>query len=410
MPVPTKLWDEISMDFITDLPVSEGFDNIWVIKDRLGKRAHFIATQSTMTTQDLVFLFIENVFRLHGLPSHITSDRDKLFVASLWKGLTKMLNINLRMSTKAHPQTDGASEVLNQWIEQYLRIYCDYEQSNWKKLLPLVEFSYNDSWNSSLKTTPFVADLGYHPRSWVEGVQVTDAENTEVKGIQESVEERIELIRKIMAEAQEKYSKQANRKRIVGPNYQVGDMVMLNRKNIRTERAKLKFDSKYLGPFEIVKKVNDVAFKLKLPEKWKIHPVFHISLLEPVDGNPFPIQVRLPPEPEIIEDEVEFEVERIVGYRLFRNKTPQYLVKWKGYANERNTWEPEENLSRARELLDEFNERRAQDLLEAKKEEGRRGKKAIGKDRPRRGDNVRVMDNSIMKSPKTLRSDIYKKG
>ena len=145
MPVPTKLWDEISMDFITDLPVSEGFDNIWVIKDRLGKRAHFIATQSTMTTQDLVFLFIENVFRLHGLPSHITSDRDKLFVASLWKGLTKMLNINLRMSTRAHPQTDGASEVLNQWIEQYLRIYCDYEQSNWKKLLPLVEFSYNDS-------------------------------------------------------------------------------------------------------------------------------------------------------------------------------------------------------------------------------------------------------------------------
>jgi hypothetical protein len=352
-----------------------------------------------MTTQELVFLFIENVFRLHGLPSHITSDRDKLFVASLWRGLTKALNINLRMSTRGHPQTDGASEILNQWIEQYLRIYCDYEQTNWKRLLPLVEFSYNDSWNSSLKTTPFVADLGYHPRSWVEGIPVTDPENTEVSSIQSSVDERIELIRNIMIEAQERYSKYANRKRIVGPKYKVGDVVMLNRKNIRTERSKLKFDAKYLGPFEIIKKISDVAFKLKLPENWKIHPVFHISLLEPIDGNPFPIQVKLPPQPEIIEDEAEFEVEKIVGYRLFRNKIPQYLVNWKGYANESNTWEPEENLGRAKDLLDEFNEKRAEILLEKKKIDRREGKKTIRKNRPRRGDNVRVMNNSIMKKP-----------
>ncbi len=117
------------MDFITQLPLSDGMNQIWVVKDRLMKHGHFIACHDSMTTLDLTLLFIEHVFWLHGLPSFITSDRDKLFVANLWQTLTKELNIGLRMSTKGHPETDGASEILNQWIEQYIWIFCNYERA-----------------------------------------------------------------------------------------------------------------------------------------------------------------------------------------------------------------------------------------------------------------------------------------
>ena len=197
-----------------------------------------------------------------------------------------------------------------------------------------------------------------------------------------------------MSAAQNRYSIQANKNRIKGPDIKVGDKVYLNRKNIRTQRAKNKFDAKFVGPFTVIKKVNDVAYKLELPLHWKIHPVFHVSLLEPAGTDPFPNQIKIPPPPDIIEDEFEFEVEKILGYRLFGiRKKPQYLVKWKGYSNDRNTWEPEEHLENAKELLEEFKDRR-----------DARGATMTSSNRPRRGGNVtnRRIVTMNPKSPKDL--------
>ncbi len=390
LPVPIKPWDEISMDFITELPISNGCDQIWVIKDRLTKRGHFISCKGTMTVFDFVYLFIEFVFKLHGLPSFITSDRDKLFVSNLWKSLSEELNIQLRMSTKGHPETDGASEILNQHIEQYLRMFCTYEQTNWAKLLPLAEFCYNNSLNSSIQTTPFVADLGYHPRSWVTpNASMSNKNSKDIFEIQRNIDDRIELLRELNKSAQESYSIQANKSRIPGPDFKVGDLVMLNRKNIKTQRSKLKFDAKFVGPFKITKKINDVAFRLELPQSWRIHNVFHKWLLEPIGNNPFPNQITNPPPPELIEDDFEFEVDEIVDYRLFRGKKPQFLVHWKGYSYDRNTWEPEEHLSNATDLLDQFKAKHP----ELFKTDSSKRKS------PLRGDNVK--DLVVSESPKT---------
>jgi hypothetical protein len=263
------------------------------------------------------------------------------------------------MSTRGHPETDGASEILNQHIEQYIRMYCTYEQNNWSKLLPLAEFAYNNSVNSAISTTPFVADLGLHPRSWVvHDPSLQKTSSKEIFNLQRNIDDRIELLRELMESAQKAYSTQANKSRMKGPDYKVGDYVMLNRKNIKTVRSKMKFDAKFMGPFKIIKKLSDVAFKLELPPTWKIYPVFHTWLLEPAGSNPFPNQIENPPQPEIVENEFEFEVDEILDYRLFRGKIPQYLVHWKGYSYDKNTWEPVEHLANASTLLNEFNAKR----------------------------------------------------
>ena len=390
LPILVKPWDEIAMDFITDLPLSNGFDQIWVIKDRLTKRSHFIACISTMKTIDFVYLFIEHVFKLHGLPTFITSDRDKLFVSNLWRTLTAELNISLRMSTRGHPETDGASEILNQHIEQYIRMYCTYEQNNWSKLLPLAEFAYNNSVNSAISTTPFVADLGLHPRSWVvHDPSLQKTSSKEIFNLQRNIDDRIELLRELMESAQKAYSTQANKSRMKGPDYKVGDYVMLNRKNIKTVRSKMKFDAKFMGPFKIIKKLSDVAFKLELPPTWKIYPVFHTWLLEPAGSNPFPNQIENPPQPEIVENEFEFEVDEILDYRLFRGKIPQYLVHWKGYSYDKNTWEPVEHLTNASTLLNEFNAKRDLEF-------------SSGRKSPLKGDNV-TSNSTLKDTPKTRR-------
>jgi hypothetical protein len=392
LPIPLQPWSEIAMDFITQLPLSDGMNQIWVVKDRLTKRGHFIACHDSMTTLDLTYLFIEHVFRLHGLPSFITSDRDKLFVANLWRTLTKELNIGLRMSTKGHPETDGASEILNQWIEQYIRIFCNYEQNNWKKLLPLAEYSYNNSSNSAISTSPFVADLGYQPRSWVEPTKSSLESSKDSKfNIHRKVDERITLLRELMSDAQIRYSKYANESRMEGPKFNVGDKVMLNRKFIKTLREKMKFDFKFFGPFEISKKINDVAFKLKLPNSWKIHDTFHISLLEPFGTDPFPNQRKSPPPTEIIENEEEYIVEQILDHRKIKNND-QFLVKWKGYSNEYNTWEPEAHLVNATDVL--------QDFLDSQKDRDLTVVALPAKNRLKRGGSV-TSSTLLDKSPKT---------
>jgi hypothetical protein len=163
LPIPDRPWKSIGMDFLGPIPESHNGNNmILVVIDRLTKMAHFTPTKSTVTSSQVADLFLENIFRYHGMPENIVSDRDPKFTANFWKNLNKALGIKLLMSTSAHPQTDGQSEAAVKVIQKLLRPFCLQEQ-DWEKLLPSLEFAYNDTQNSSTHQTPFYLNYGHHP-------------------------------------------------------------------------------------------------------------------------------------------------------------------------------------------------------------------------------------------------------
>ena len=137
-----------------------------MVVDRFTKMAHFILIEKgPRTAENCAKLFLANVWRAHGLPSDIVSDRDAVFTGAFWSELTKRLGVRLRMSTAFRPQTDGQTERINQTLEQYLRQFCNYEQNDWCDMLPLAEYSYNNSVTTATQMSPFYANYGFHPRT-----------------------------------------------------------------------------------------------------------------------------------------------------------------------------------------------------------------------------------------------------
>ena len=162
--IPDKAWTHISADFITKLPLAQGYDSILVIIDRFTKMVHFVPMTKKTTAEGLARLFRDNVWRLHGLPESIISDRGPQFVAGLMRELNEMLEIKTKLSTAFHPQTDGQTERMNQELEQYLRMFIDHRQEQWPEWLGTVEFAYNNKVHSGTKVSPFEANNGRNPR------------------------------------------------------------------------------------------------------------------------------------------------------------------------------------------------------------------------------------------------------
>ncbi|GJU97129.1 ty3-gypsy retrotransposon protein [Tanacetum coccineum] len=160
LPIPNQVWEEISMDFITSLPPSNGKTAIWVIVDRLSKFAHFIALPPHYTAASLATIFLHDIYRLHGLPKSILSDRDPIFLSRFWKELFSKIGTKLLHSSAYHPQTDGQTEVVNRCLESYLRCFACDEPTSWSKYLYLAEFWYNTSYHSAIEMAPFQALYG----------------------------------------------------------------------------------------------------------------------------------------------------------------------------------------------------------------------------------------------------------
>jgi len=158
--IPEKPWSHISADFITKLPLAQGYDSILVVVDRLTKIAHFIPTTEKTTAGGLARLFRDNVWKLHSLPESIILDRGPQFAAGVMRELNEMLGIDSKLSTAFHLQTDGQTERMNQKLEQYLRMFIDYQQEQWLEWLGTAEFTYNNKVQTSTKVSPFKANAG----------------------------------------------------------------------------------------------------------------------------------------------------------------------------------------------------------------------------------------------------------
>jgi hypothetical protein len=361
LPIPPAAWTSVSMDFIVELPESKGHDAVYVCVDRFTKMAHFIPTTTKVTAEETATLYLRHVFKHHGLPLDIVSDRGPQFTSRLMSALLELCDIKGNKSTAFHPQTDGQTERVNQVLEQYLRIFCDYQQDNWSQLLPLGEFAYNNAKHSTTQVSPFFANHGYHPRCTIK-VRVPAEEPNSQNPAAEHIVERFKTIhtqlRSDLREAQVKYKKHFDAHVKELPPFKVGDMVWLSRKNISTTRPSRKLDFRRLGPYKIIKCIGEsqLAFKLELPPTMRIHPVFHGSLLSPYHPNIIPGRTQPPPPPVEIEGQQEYEVEEVLDSKILRNKL-KYLVSWVGYGPEDRTWEPAENLQNSDEEVERFHAR-----------------------------------------------------
>lgn len=362
LPIPDRSWKDISVDFVTDLPLSEGCMNIMVVVDRLTKYRYLIPCAS-ITAPAMAQLFYRHVWVHRGLPTTIVSDRGTQFVSAFWDELCKQLKIDARLSTAFHPETDGQTENANAVMEQVLRAYTNYQQDDWVTWLPTAQFEANNTTSESTRVSPFLANSGQHPRMGFEppsdmlrplyqSVQVADANKMVAK-----IRDLTEFVREELLWAQALQQEHANRNRTPAPAYAAGDRVWLNAKNIRTNRQSKKLDWKNLGPFTVAHMVSSHAYRLNLPESMKIHPVFHVSLLRPAapESDYLPGQHNPPPDPIVVDEELEYIIESVERIRYNKKRRIyEYLTRWTGY--DELSWEPAESL-RKTEAVGRFHTR-----------------------------------------------------
>lgn len=350
---PTSAWEEIALDFIVKLPLSKDpttgvdYDSILVITDRLTKYGYFIPYKEASTAESLMFTFLRTIVSNHGLPKSIISDRGSVFASKFWQSLTAQLGAKHKLSTAFHPQTDGQTERLNQTLEQYLRCYINYQQDNWVSLLPLAQFAYNSAKADTIGVSPFFANYGRNPELYREALpEKTRAQHAQITV--EQLQKLHEHLSKDIAFLAMRSAKYYNQKRSVEPQLKEGGKAYLLRKNIKTKRPSDKLDHTKLGPFRITKVISPVNYELALPKGMRIHNRFHVSLLEPAPDN-----AKLQQQCETEETEPEYEVEKILQVRK-KGRLREYLIKWKGYEDSENTWEPETHLRHCQEKKKEF--------------------------------------------------------
>jgi transposase InsO family protein len=348
LPVPDRFFQEISMDFMTDLPESQGNRYLWVIKDRLSKWVVLVAMPS-MKAEDCAEMFMECWVKHHGLPGAITSDRGTNWTSTFWKTLCQLLGVQQRLSSGYHPQTDGGSERLNQDVQAYLRSFINQEQSDWKKWLSTAQLALNSRYHAGIGMSPFFATHGYEAPSPV-ALNPLPAENRRLAATKraelfvEKMKKISDLCQASMAAVAQKQEESANKARAPAPIYRKGDKVWLDLRNYQTNRPKKSLDAKH-AKYTVAEVLSPVSVRLSgIPSN--IHPVFHTDLLRLASQDPLPGQETddEQPGPVLFESHEEWHVEEILCARKKRRgKGREVLVKWTGHHEP--TWEPLENLA-----------------------------------------------------------------
>lgn len=343
--LPSAPFEQVTLDFIMDLPpTSRGHNAILTITDRFSKLVCFAPTTTTVTAAGAAALFRAAWWKRFGVPAVVVSDRDPRFLSHFWKGLLEQqLGTSLRFSTAYHPETDGQSERTNRTLEEVLRHYVGPRQDDWDELLDCAEYAINSSVHKGTGFTPFQLAYGREVASPLDralGASTSPAAEQWTQAYRDAVSHA----RARLLEAQEQMARTANRRRR-DVAFNVGDNVRLLAAHVNLRGVpSRKLGPRFLGPFKVIKIVNPVAYKLKLPPTMKIHPVFHVSQLQEWRrDSEFPAH-RPPSRPRPLNAAGDvYRVERLLDARQVGGRL-QYLVKWDGYGPEENTWEPPQNI------------------------------------------------------------------
>lgn len=313
---------------------------------------------------------MDHVYRWVGLPESIVSDRGPQFVSEFWKEFCRILGIERKLSTAYHPQTDGQSEITNQYMAQRLRPFVNYHQDNWSDYLAMVDFAFAALPQETTGASPFFVERGYEPRvsfdwkppedvDWTEQIRPRPRPDTNgPRG--DDAQEYTSKMREIWEETQRRATSAQERQRQQADahrrkeDFNVGDRVYVTSKNWRTDRPGRKLSDQASGPYRIVRKVGN-AYELELPDSIRVHPVFAPEKLRlAARTEPLPGQVVDPPPPIVVNEEQEWEVDEILAARE-RYRKLQYRVKWLGQGDEVDgMWYPARNFKNAPEKLLQF--------------------------------------------------------
>ncbi|KAK1406306.1 hypothetical protein QVD17_41599 [Tagetes erecta] len=347
--IPMWKWESIAMDFITKLPrTSSGHDSIWVIIDRLTKSAHFLPIREDYSVEKLARIYTSEIISRHGTPLDIISDRDGRFTSRLWRTFQLALGTQLNLSTAFHPQTDGQTERTIQTLEDMLRSCVLDFGGNWNLHLPLVEFSYNNSYHSSIKMAPFEALYGRKCRSPICWHEIGEAQITGPELIQETTD-KILQIRDNLLTARSRQKSYADKRR-KPLEFNVGELVLLKVspwKGVVRFGKKGKLAPRYVGPFKILERIGKVAYRLDLPQELNnVHPIFHVSNLKKClsdEGLQIPLDdIRVDETMHFIEKPIEIMDREIK--QLKRSRIPIVKVRWEGKRGAEFTWEREDQM------------------------------------------------------------------
>lgn len=356
--VSEQFWKDIFIDFKIQLPKSNDHDAILIIVDQLTKMKHIMVCHGICDAEEVAWLFVWHVWRLHDLFTTVISDQDTQFVSDFWKHLTKRLGIQSRLLIIYYSETDGQTENINMILEQYLCVYVGYLQDDWYEWLSLAEFAMNQTQFKTTHILLFFANYGFHPQMRFEPVPTEQKPAThDANDFALTMEAIVSHLHSEMMAAQARQEEYANRSRNPALRYWVGDLIWLNTKNIRTLRPKKKLDWKHIGPFPVTKVISPYSYCLELPATICIHSVFHVSLLHPAYQNHVSGQNSDPSPPIEVKDHNKWKVKEVVNFFWDHQGCkghPQlkYLVKWAGY-NE-PTVSPAEYLENAQDAVHTF--------------------------------------------------------
>ncbi|QRW26531.1 Retrotransposable element Tf2 protein [Rhizoctonia solani] len=330
--LPVRPWQHVSYNMIVDLPKDGSNDSILVIVDSFTKYGIFVKCSKKLKAPKLAELFLEHVWKRHGMPEKTVSDRGRVFNNKFLKALYQRLGIDPHFSSAYHPQSDGQTERVNPSIEHFLRAYSGVNQRDWTKWLPMAEFAYNNAVHSSTGKTPFKALYRWEPTLTPSNVPTDVPEADELAQAMEAQWKEVELA-----------LRQAKQRMTAGESgspteFEIGEEAWLDAKNVNLKTLSPKLTEQRLGPFKVIEKISDRAYRLELPPTMRIHNVFYVGLLSKVKrDNKCTFENR--PPPVTVDGEEEYKVEGITDAEE-RNGKWFFRVKWKGYGSEENTWEP----------------------------------------------------------------------
>ena len=295
LPIPSRPWSNISLDFVTGLPTSQGNTTVLTVVDRFSKMVRFIALPKLPSASETAEIMINHVFKIHGFPRDIVSDRGPQFVSRFWKEFCKLIGAKVSLTSGYHPEANGQTERLNQQLETGLRCLVSQNPATWSKHLVWVEYAHNTLPTSATGFTPFKCVFGYtHAlfrrcrRIWAAARQTLVRQGDWVK-------------------------RAADRRRRPAPDYQLGQRVWLSAKDLNLKVPSKKLAPRFVGPFPISQVISPAAVRLRLPRSLRVHPTFHVSQVKPVKDSPLVPAVKPPPPPEMVDGGLVYKVKQLLA-------------------------------------------------------------------------------------------------